>query len=133
MKKTVLINILFVLCAIFTSCSKDKQTLINTNWKAESVKAHTDSIWQYPTPPETAVLKFENNNRYSFLRCSGKVRLMKNRGINFMVKFCDYPGLPDFCTQCESTLYKTTHYELFDNKLILKGDSGKIINFIKVE
>jgi len=134
MKKIVFINFLFVLCVLFTSCSKDQRTLINTSWKVESLKAHADSIWQYPTPTDIyVVLKFENNNRYSFIYCHGKVRLMKNGEISFRNRTCDLPGAPDFTLQCDRIFYKTTHYELFDNKFILKGASGEIINFIKIE
>ncbi|MCL2290764.1 MAG: hypothetical protein FWC34_08710 [Bacteroidetes bacterium] len=137
-------KLFFVLIVIFaffvgaTSCSKDKQTLVNTNWEVESVKVHSDSTWQYPEPiglwKDEFILKITSKSQYVFGPCSGDVRFLANKKIKFENGNCFLPGgYPDLVWECNYMLNRITHYELLENKFTLKGDNGEIINLKKIE
>ena len=135
MKKMFFIYFICTLLTIATSCSKDKQALINTTWRIESLKVHADSTWIYPEttdPIERYALTFKRGNQYGFCASSGKVKFMANQKIKFECKSIDYIGCP-YYVECHETLHKSTHYELLENIFILKGEDGCILNFFKIE
>lgn len=129
--------LLLPLLVLLLACNKDKQQLKNTTWKAESVKVHTDSTWQYPVNdswPNDFILRFKKNNGYGCMGCGGKVVFLTNQKINFKTPSCLAIGISDFASECRDMLWQQiTHYELSDNKLILKGKNGEIMNLIKIE
>lgn len=138
MKKLLFTCFIFALLAIITSCSKDKQELMDTAWKIESVKVHADSIWQYPKIgvwEDEFMLKFIKRNKYTFVTCSGKVKFSTNQKIVFKSESClGLGGYSELSLRCYDIMCsQITHYKLSDNMFILKGDHGEVINFIKAD
>ena len=137
MKRIHYICIVFVLFAFFTSCSKEKQTLTDNTWIAESLKVHTDSVWVHSSERASPItLSFRKKNEYLLVfggsKSSGRVKIAKNK-IDFidamtMGSWSDYPF--DFLCW-ELLLVYVTHYTIDDNKLTLEGDNGEIIILIK--
>ena len=142
MKKIILPYFVFVLFTISISCSKDKQTLINTTWEVESVKVHADSALTYPLVWEgwwegrTITLSFPKPNKYTFRMeansFGSKVSIVGNK-INFKpgvttLKCCDSP----FAESCAYLLVnKITHYKISNGKLILTGNKGEKIILVE--
>lgn len=146
------IKIIVVLFVIFTSCSKDKQTLTDNTWVVESIKVHADSALMYRPdstffmhlPDEYIVmhwctpitLSFSSKNEYRFkaetTTTTGKVNIVGNK-INFkdamsLALCCNSP----FANSCmEMLLLNINHYAINKDKLIVKGDKGEVINFVK--
>ena len=134
MKRIIFANILLILFATFTSCSKEKQTLRDNTWIVESMKVHADADLQYPSN-FIITLSFPRIGEYEFRgvnRCLGKVKFRTNNGIEFKVAECTRLDGDVFSADCYLLLNTDiNNYTVNDNKLILKGNEGKIINFIK--
>jgi len=136
---TGFIAIFIISLTITTGCSKDKQILQDTAWEIESVKVHTDSIWQYPEEPicweDEFVLRFNNRNKFFFVACSGNVRFSTNQKISFKVSQClAVGGYSDLALECYTMINtQITYYELSEKVFILKGENGEIINLKKME
>ena len=143
MKKFILFYFVVVILVIATSCSKDKQILINTTWKVESMKIHADSALTYPPIWEgwwgdnkPIILSFPKQNTYIFQLeangCGGNVSIIGNK-ISFKSEgmtsiCCDSP----FAESCVHLLInKINHYTLNNTKLILTGTHGEIINLVE--
>jgi hypothetical protein len=121
--------IAFVLVAVFTSCSKDKQTLMESTWIVESAKKHADSAWMdnwdYPT------ISFIGKDKYvfqsDFYTYIGNVKIEKSNKISFERKTVSSPIFPSFSYSCFFLLHEINHYEIKSNKLILTGYNGETI------
>jgi len=136
--KTIKKYVLLLLVLISTSCSKDKQTLIDNTWVVESMNTPTDSIWQYDSQEQKQIcnLTFESRYKYSISSqntvCGGKVKIAAKQKIQFKGGDpCPYTGGNLLSWSVLRLLKEITHYELLDDKLILKGDNGEIINLVK--
>lgn len=153
MKRILFINILFVLCVIFTGCSKDKQTLTDNTWKVESMKVHADSALMYRPDssyfrylPDSSILvqwgetpitlSFPKKNEYVYKaeinEAWGNVKIGNNKiifkGAMQFSMCCDSP----FANDCLGLLNGGINsYTIDNNKLILKGNKGEVINFVK--
>ncbi|MDR0367667.1 MAG: hypothetical protein LBH82_00825 [Bacteroidales bacterium] len=138
MKRIALANAAIVLLAILASCSKGKHALIYNTWQVESMKVHADSALQYPQNKKNT-LSFENGNTCHLdlggaRDCWGDVKVRHNNSIKFShISKCTFSNLE--LPKSASTFYKliemTNHYAISKNRLILSGDNGEIINFIK--
>jgi hypothetical protein len=140
MKKIILcLTTILLLFAFSTSC-KEKQTLKDNNWEVESMKVHTDSALVYPPSSpfyNSIILSFPKAGEYR-LRLDantswGKVSIVDNK-INFHKKAymtlvcCDSP----FANNCNDLLRNNINrYTINGDNLVLKGNNGEIINFVK--
>jgi len=59
------------------------------------------------------------------------LKIASKQKIQFKNGICAYVGSSYFAWNVIRLLKEITSYELFDNKLILIGDNGEIINFVK--
>ena len=141
MKKTTLLYFVFVLLTALFGCSKEKQKLLNTTWKVESMKEYSDSALMYPPDSgrwegKTITLSFPKINKYAFkMEVNGtgsRVSIVGNK-INFKsgattAVCCDSP----FAESCAYLLVnKITHYKISNDKLILTGNKGEKIILVE--
>ena len=136
--KRLLSLCLFAPLFIFTSCSKDKQTVIDNTWIVESMKVHADSAWQYPPNGAKYTLSFPDKHTYCLLldknQCAEDVKFEANNKFKFKKLFCtaiccDSPFAETYASLFVDTKY---NYTINENKLILTNSNNKIIlNFIK--
>lgn len=131
-----------MLVFISISCSKERQTLLNTTWEVESIKVHTDSILIYSSDRSGGwkntpiILSFPKQSKYYFhLEANfveGKFFITGNK-INFKdekstLVCCDSP----FALSCIYLLeHIVNHYSISDTKLVLMGNKGEKITFIQ--
>ena len=144
MKRFILVNSLLVLFTTFAGC-KEKQALKDNIWEVVSMKVHADSVLQYPpnftflhparkTP---IILSFPRTGEYELRLeangCSGKVKFGINNSVKFKGALCTYMGGDSqFAKDCIRILWESINsYTMDNNKLILKGNNGEIINFVK--
>ena len=133
MKKIAFISTVFVLLAIFISCSKEKQTLTDNTWAVESMKSYADADLEYP-PYVPIILSFPQKNKYLFEsrlgKSWGKVSITGNK-INFKDEWA-MGSFYAFQAACMDLLrLNINHYTINNNKLIFTGDNGETINFVK--
>ena len=122
--------IVFILVAIFTNCSKDKKTLLESTWRVQDARWHADSAWIKDWGIVT--LSFIGKDKYVFQSYSycaiAKVIIEKNNKICFIDPMTR-PYFPSFANSCMSLLtnYTVNHYEIDGRKLVLTGKNGETI------
>jgi len=144
MKKITILYFVLILSAISISCFKDKQTLINTTWRVESMQVHADSVLTYPPiwkgwwgHNRPITLSFPKQNKYILQLeangCGGNVSIIGNKisfksGGGMTAMCCDSP----FAESCASLLINNINrYTISDTKLVLTGAHGEIINLVE--
>jgi hypothetical protein len=136
--KVKIVAIILLVFAL-TSCSKDKQTLTDNSWEVQSFKVHADSASQYQTEYTNmaVVLSFPSKKEYSFKKeangCQGNVSFASKDKINFKDVMCTEICCDSrFADNCLNLMINSiNHYTINDNNLVLTGNNGETINFVK--
>ena len=132
MRRIRLGYIVMVLLVIFASCSKDKQVLLENTWLVEYTKENADSELVYPYF-DFSILSFIEKDKYVFQSETyciiGRVNVESGNKISF-----EWTGTsPEsrFARSFIISLVGVNQYEIDGDKLVLKGDNGEEIRFVK--
>ena len=136
-KKVILVNTIFILFVTFTGCSKERQTLKDNTWEVESMKVHADADLMYPPYPVIGpiILSFPKMGRYhlrlEFNTCEGRGSIIGSK-ISFKPATCTLINMSSFATSFDKMLQNNINrYTINGNNLVLEGDNGERINFVK--
>jgi hypothetical protein len=136
-KKVIVLGLVIVL---FAGCTKEKQILINSTWKVESMQVHADSVLRMSTDYSYPTLSFiERVKEITFIFSSefsgmvGNVKVGNNK-IDFQddSPYLIFPEESQFAIDCANLLLnKVNKYDTDGYKLTFKGKKGEVINLIR--
>ena len=148
MKKVVIIFVVTI--SLFAGCQKEKQTLRESLWIVESMKVHKDSAlqdapsaWLGGFTLEFVGKQFVFSLKYNTIR--GKVRIGNNK-IDFETESIYGEFRDMFSESCLHILTNNINrYNIYDEhgvlnckviydaRLVLTGDNGEKINFVRLK